>query len=366
MDEVAKYNVERWQALVRRTLRGRHPLSFVMALVSASLMAFGQGSSAAMKAEPASDGLQRAGFVPADGARIDAATGLPTRILHQASGVSLVLIPAGEFLMGAGVGEPVESGEERLHRRLIRRPFYLGETEVTVEQFRKFVRASKYQTDAERGVEEGGHGRGTFAATPDGERRWTAEANWRNPFPNLKEYRMSEKHPVVHVSWNDARRFVEHYGLQLPTEAQWEYAARAGSRTRFFWGDAARGGEGYGNVQDASGRKRFPRWNSSFPFDDGVMLLSVAGQYRPNAWSIRDIVGNVTEWCQDAYQKDYPGGGSDEAAASGDERSARVMRGGSWLDGPDFNRSATRLAFPPQARRDFVGFRVALPAVAFK
>ena len=343
----------------------KHIVSCLVVL-AASLTAFAQAGRVNIKPKANSDSLQQAKYVPTDGASTEATSELPTCIVHKASGVVLVLIPAGEFLMGSAAGEPGHSKEERQHHRRIRQPFYLGETEVTIEQFRKFVQATKYQTDAERGVEEGGHGKGAFAATPDGDRQWTATANWQNPFPNLREYRVSDKHPVVHVSWHDARRFVEYYGLQLPTEAQWEYAARAGSRTRFFWGDVESGGQGYGNVKDASGRKRFPRWNSSFPFDDGVVLLAAAGSYQPNAWHIRDIVGNVTEWCQDAYSKDYPSDGSDEAATLGDDSSARVMRGGSWLDAPDFNRSAKRLAFAPQGRRDFVGFRVALPAEAVR
>jgi formylglycine-generating enzyme required for sulfatase activity len=291
---------------------------------------------------------------------------LPTRVVHRASGVVLVLIPAGEFLMGSPGEEADRSVDERRHRRVITRPFYLGETEVTAGQFRRFVLDTRYQTDAERGVEEGGHGEGAFAATPDGDRRWTADASWRQPFPNLKEYRARDDHPVVHVSWNDARRFVEHYGLQLPTEAQWEYAARAGSRTRFFWGDEEAGGKGYGNVQDTSGRRRFARWNSSFAFDDGVVLLAPAGRYRPNAWRVRDVVGNVSEWCRDAYLKDYPADGTDERAAEGAGDAPRVIRGGSWLDAPDFQRSAKRIGFAPQGRRDFVGFRVAAGVEAVK
>lgn len=306
-----------------------------------------------------SESARHVEFIPADGSFTDATTGLPTRIVHKESGIALVLIPAGEFQMGSPAGEADRLGNERQHRRIISKPFYLGEIEVTVGQFRRFVRAANYQTDAERGIEESGNTKGAFAATPDGDRRWTESAKWQNPFPNLKEYVASDDHPAVHVSWNDARRFVEHYGLQLPTEAQWEYAARAGSRTRFFWGDAESGGKGYGNVQDASGRKRFRKWNTSFPFDDGVVLLSAAGKYRPNAWGVHDMVGNVSEWCQDAYSDDYPGDGTDERAIEGDGNAPRVIRGGSWLDAPDFNRSAKRLGFYPQGRRDFIGFRVA-------
>jgi formylglycine-generating enzyme required for sulfatase activity len=295
-------------------------------------------------------------------------TKLPARITHRASGISFVLIPAGEFRMGSPEGEAGHENIERQHRRVIRKPFYISETEVTVGQFRRFVAATKYQTDAERGVRENDRtGTGAFASTPDGDRDWHAAASWRNPFPNLSDYRIREDHPVVQVSWNDARRFAEHFGLRLPTEAQWEYAARAGSQTRFFWGEAEAGGLGYGNVQDAAGRKRFPRWNSSFPFDDGAALLAPVGRYRPNAWKVvYDIQGNVAEWTEDAYRRDYPADGADEAAARGEANAARVIRGGSWLDSPEFQRSAKRIVFLPEGRRDFIGFRVVFDAASAK
>jgi formylglycine-generating enzyme required for sulfatase activity len=303
-----------------------------------------------------------AGFLLVSTAQSSVNAELPKRIVHKASGIAMVLIPAGEFEMGSPADEADRLGDEHQHRRVIRQPFYIGETEVTVAQFRKFVLATKYQTDAERGVEEGGHTKGAFASTPGGDREWSALSSWRNPFPVLKDYRLRNDHPVVQVSWNDARRFVEHFGLQLPTEAQWEYAARAGSRTRFFWGDSSAGGEGYGNVKDESSRKRFPNWNLLFPFDDRVVLLSAVGKYKPNGWQVYDMVGNVSEWCEDAYVKQYPIDGADESAVPGKGDTARVMRGGSWLDSPDFNRSAKRLGFLPQGRRDFIGFRVAMPA----
>ncbi|HEX5734487.1 MAG TPA: SUMF1/EgtB/PvdO family nonheme iron enzyme [Blastocatellia bacterium] len=334
-------------------------IASLLTVMAVLLPAFAQANRAGTKVETIFVTPQQGRFVPAERATTDPATGLPTRIVHKESGIILVLIPAGEFQMGSPADEADRHGNERQHRRIISKPFYLGETEVTVEQFRRFARATRYQTDAERGVEEGGHNKGAFAALPDGDREWTPSASWLNPFPNLKEYCVSDNHPVVHVSWNDARRFVEHFGLRLPTEAQWEYAARAGSRTPFFWGDSESGGKGYGNVQDEGGRKRFTRWNTSFPFDDGVVMLSAVGKYRPNAWKIHDMVGNVSEWCQDAFAKEYPGDGTDERAIEGDGKAPRVIRGSSWLDGPDFSRSAKRIGFLPQGRRDFVGFRVA-------
>lgn len=298
------------------------------------------------------------GLVSREGARVEAASGLPVSAVHPASGIDLVLIPAGEFLMGSPEGEAERGRGEHQHRRIIRRPFYLGHTEVTVGQFRRFVRATGYETDAERGARENDHtNRGAFASTPDGDRTWTATAYWRNPFPILTDYRIQDDHPVVQISWNDAQRFTQHFGLQLPTEAQWEYAARAGSCSRFFWGESMEGGDGFGNFQDASGRKRFKSWNSSFPFDDGATLLSAVGRYRPNPWGIYDPVGNVSEWTADPYGREYPPAGSDEFAISPEPGPAHVMRGSSWLDSPDLSRSAKRFGFAPAGRRDFIGFR---------
>ncbi len=301
------------------------------------------------------------GYRAAERASLDAKTGLPTRIIHRASGIVLVLIPAGEFQMGSPEDEVGRGRQERRHRRMIRQPFYLGETEVTVGQFRKFVQATRYQTDAERGTPEGGHDKGAFASTPDGDREWNAAAYWRNPFPHLSDYRQRDDYPVVQVSWNDAQAFCAHFGFQLPSEAQWEYAYRAGSCERFPWGDAEAGGKGYGNLPDLTHRQRFSRANLWFPFDDGVAVIAPVGRYRPNAWGLRDMVGNVHEWCQDAAQQ-YPGDGADESAVQGDSRSARVMRGGIWLGAPEQSRSAARFFFGPQGRRDFIGFRAARSA----
>lgn len=296
-------------------------------------------------------------------AKTDAATGLPTRILHKASGIALVLVPAGEFLMGAPPDEPGYSKNERQHRRRIRQPFYLGETEVTLAQFGRFARASGYQTDAERGTPDGnavngGTHKGSFASTPDSPRQWHPSASWRNPFPLLKDYRRLDNHPVTQVSWNDARQFATHFGLQLPTEAQWEYAYRAGNCAPYPWGSAQTDAKGYENVVDLAYKKRFPWQNVWFPFDDGVALLSPVKSFRPNAWGLYDMGGNLQEWCEDAFQA-YPNDGADESAAQGSPTAGRVLRGGVWL-GADHSRAADRFSLLPAGRRDFVGFRVAL------
>lgn len=298
------------------------------------------------------------GYVAAPASAVDAATGLPRRAIHKASGIALALIPAGEFMMGSPRSEANRLNSEDQHRRVIRQPFYIGETEVTVAQFRHFVTATKYKTDAEAGTPLDRFKVGSFAAVPQGDREWSLVASWRNPFPNLREYRVRDNHPVIHVSWNDAKRFAEHFGFQLPTEAQWEYAARAGTQTSFFWGERAEDGARYANVRDEQARRRFKDVGQTLPFDDGAALVTKVGSYRPNAWGLYDTVGNVLEWVEDAYVRCYPGDGADETAATSDVNAGRVLRGGSWLDSMMHTRSAARVTMTAAARRDFIGFRI--------
>lgn len=106
----------------------------------------------------------------------------------------------------------------------------LGETEVTVAQFRRFVEETGYVTDAERGTPEGGHTVGAFAALPGGDRAWNASASWRNPFPHFPGRRVHDDDPAVHVSWNDAQAFCAHYGFRLPAEAEWKHVRKHNRR----------------------------------------------------------------------------------------------------------------------------------------
>jgi len=291
-------------------------------------------------------------------AKVNSQKSLPARVFVPETGITFVLISPGRFQMGSPENEPARSRGEQRHWRTIKEPFYISETEVTVEQFRRFVKATGYLTDAERGTEEGGHTKGAFATVPDGDREWSANASWQFPFPNVFEFRQREDHPVVQVSWNDAKSFAKHFGYQLPTEAQWEYAARAGTTTAYLWGADEAGGKGFGNMNDASAAKRFCNWNRSFPFDDGYVFLAPVRSFKPNAWGLHDVTGNVAEWCEDAYVRDYPADGADESAAT--NGTARVIRGGSWLDPPDLYRMAKRFGFAPQGRRDFIGFRAVM------
>jgi sulfatase modifying factor 1 len=277
-----------------------------------------------------------------------------------------VLVPAGRFAMGSPDGEADRDARERLHERVIGHPFYLGETEVTVAQFRAFTDATGYATDAERGTPDQTHTFGSFAAVPAGDRDWSTEASWRRSFPNFEgdgegAFEPLDTHPVVHVTWWDARRFCEHFGFSLPSEAQWEYACRAGTRTAFVWGDVAADGKGWGNVADRSARARFAKWNQGFEHDDGHVFLAATRTFKPNAWGLHDMIGNVEEWCADGYRPDRPADGTDERALDGAPGSGRILRGSSWLSGPSYSRSASWTSMSETSRRDFIGFRVALP-----
>ena len=138
-------------------------LACSLALLAAS--GFSQTNQVKQKPDSPSGPVQQSKFVPAQGSTVDAKTGLPTRIVHKPSGIVLVLIQAGDFQMGSPENEVGRnSKEERQHRRVISKPFYLGETEVTVGQFRKFALATRYKTDAERGTPDGGETTGAFAA----------------------------------------------------------------------------------------------------------------------------------------------------------------------------------------------------------
>ena len=266
-------------------------------------------------------------------------------------GMKLRLIPAGKFMMGSSKEEidfwlkqkhdgwykDLLLSERPQHEVEITQPFYMGQTDVTVGQFRQFVKATGYMTQAER---EGGAVRGF----PNGGFNDVANTDWLNP-----GFAQTDDHPVVCVSWNDAVEFCQWLSKQegktyrLPTEAEWEYSCRAGSRGRWSFGDDEGELWDYARVGGNS-------QNHSWP---------VAG-LKANAWGLYDMHGNVQQWCQDLFDpnyyktsppKDPPG------PAAGDER---VIRGGLWLWGADVSRSAMRNKTNPAGRANFCGFRVVL------
>ncbi|XVJ58354.1 MAG: formylglycine-generating enzyme family protein [Tepidisphaera sp.] len=279
-----------------------------------------------------------------------AASGLPVRVVHKASGVKLRLVPAGAFVAG-GTGD----ASDKLPRRVvIHQPFYLGETEVTIAQFRAFVDATGYTTDAERGTaEEPDKTIGAFTQTAKfHQRHWNKDAHWRRPFPFLTNHILSDDHPVSQISWNDAMAFCEHYGLALPEPSQWEYAARAGGRF------------GGGNFADASTGRLF---NEDFGTpDDGFPTHAIVASFEPNGFGLYDLLGNVQEWTADSSSITSLRDGEMRGLARPRGREARIapLRGSTWFDLPplpdDFG-CASDFSMPSHCRRDFIGFRVIVP-----
>ncbi|MGB2823714.1 MAG: SUMF1/EgtB/PvdO family nonheme iron enzyme, partial [Phycisphaerae bacterium] len=184
-------------------------------------------------------------------------------------------------------------------------------------------------------------------------------ASWRNV-----GFDQTDDHPVICVSWTDAAEFCKWLGgkagrtVRLPTEAQWEYACRAGSTTAWSWGDDPDAGKGHCNAADRTGKAKFRSWGI-FKWEDGWVFTAPVGKYKPNAFGLHDMHGNVWEWCRDWYRKDYSTAGKLDTKGpySG---ALRVVRGGSWLSPPDRCRSAFRTASDPMGSYcDFIiGFRV--------
>ncbi|HKB35818.1 MAG TPA: SUMF1/EgtB/PvdO family nonheme iron enzyme, partial [Gemmataceae bacterium] len=271
-------------------------------------------------------------------------------------GMRLIRIEPGKFRMGSPDDEESrDSDEGPQHEVEITRPFYLGATEVTVGQFRQFLDSTGEQTEAERDG-KGGYGldadKNTFLDGP--------AYNWKNP-----GYRQTDDHPVVNVTWNDAIKFCEWLSkkegkkYELPTEAEWEYACRAGTTTRYWTGNDAESLVGAANVADASARRRFPEvdWRT-IAGDDGYAVAAPVGRFKPNPWGLYDMHGNVWEWCADAPRLYENRPVKDPRGPVG--AAERVLRGGSWFGHSFHGRCADRHRAAADTRNINYGFRVLL------
>ena len=258
----------------------------------------------------------------------------PPNAITNTLDMKLVLIPAGEFLMGSPDSDKEASEEEKpQHRVRLTQPFYLGMTEVTQEQFKRVM----------------GRNPSFFSAGGEGKHRVKGD---------------TRRLPVETVSWDEAIEFCNklsereglksYYqsgerdqsggdGYRLPTEAEWEYACRAESMTRYCFGD-----------DPAEGLSRYACYelNSQGRTDP-------VGQKRPNAFSLYDMHGNVSEWCQDGYSTDYYQGSPAEDPQGPSGVSERVVRGGCWAGFEPTATSTYRYGDKPGARINFQGFRVA-------
>ena len=283
-------------------------------------------------------------------------------------GIRMVLIPAGSFLMGSTEAQiaqfrkrypdtkgDMSDDEHPQHLVNITRPFFMAAHQVTVAQFRRFVEDANYQTEGERDG-KGGYG------WEDGEATWERDPRhtWKNP-----GFAQGDDHPVVLVSWNDAMSFCEWLSAKdgrafgLPTEAQWEYACRAGSTTLFPNGDDPERLFDIANVAETSFKGKYPRYAES-KADDGYVHTTPVGKFAAK-WGLHDMIGNVSEWCADAHKTKYYATSptDDPPGPPASKESDRVLRGGGWDHLGRFCRSAYRGSCSPSFRNYFLGFRLA-------
>jgi formylglycine-generating enzyme required for sulfatase activity len=267
-------------------------------------------------------------------------------------GLKLVRIPAGEFTMGSPEDEKGRREDELQRHVRITRDYEIGQFEVTRGQFRKFVEATKYRTDAERGL-RGGYGFDDATMKlmgPDHKYSWQFTG-----FPQTDE------HPVVNVSWNDANAFclwlteTEKQTYRLPTEAEWEYACRGGSTTAYANGGDPEKVIEVGNIMDAPTKILFPD-RIAITGSDGFIFTAPGGSFRLNAFGIHDMHGNVWEWTADWFG---PPATSPQVDPRGPETGKdKVVRGGDWYHDWSFARSAQRYPIHPSLCRRHAGFRV--------
>jgi formylglycine-generating enzyme required for sulfatase activity len=267
----------------------------------------------------------------------------------------MALIPAGAFWMGSD-DEDARADEKPVHRVRVA-AFWMDQHEVTNEEFARFVQETGHVTDNEKRLESDGmlhtdpekvEPGGTPCRPPSGPvvvcvgcdcRWWKYQhgADWRHPDGPGSNIDGKEKHPVVQVSWNDAAAYATWAGKRLPTEAEWEFAARGGlDRKRYAWGDEQKpGGKWVANIWQG----QFPKENTA---EDGYTETAPVGSYPPNGYRLHDMAGNVWEWVADWYDAEYYArspGDNPQGPTSPEESfdpeepgvAKKVLRGGSYL-----------------------------------
>jgi len=270
----------------------------------------------------------------------------------------MVTIPKGSFDMGPAPGEEQREGVPEAnrqgpqHRVTIDYSFALGKYEVTRGEFAAFVEATGYQA-----------GNSCWGWDTDGVLRDAPGRSWRDAgFPQ------TDRDPVMCVNWDDTKAYtawlskVTGKTYRLPSEAEWEYAARAGSKGTRYWGDSLENSCQYGNFADLAGAAAL-NWNRTpdkiFPCNDGHVYTSPVGSYKPNAFGLYDMLGNVWEWVEDCYIVFPAGSPTDGRPFLVDGCTQRLLRGGSWYNSPWLVRSGFRYFGPGGVRSRSVGFRVA-------
>jgi formylglycine-generating enzyme required for sulfatase activity len=276
----------------------------------------------------------------------------------------MIVMPGGSFLMGTDDGVGYASDGEGPVREVTLSPFWIDACAVSNERFVAFIDATGYVTDAERygwSFVFGGllpddfqETRGVAAAPWW---RLVEGADWRHPEGPLSDIEARAGHPAVHVSWLDAVSYCSWAGLRLPTEAEWEYAARGGLvQRRYPWGDELTpGGEHRCNIWQGT----FPSHNS---MDDGYFGTAPVDAFPPNGYGLYNMTGNAWEWCADWFSPSFHVDGPRADSTGPPAGTHRVIRGGSYLCHESYcnrYRVAARSANTPDSSTGNTGFRCA-------
>ena len=309
-------------------------------------IAAGAGSPAHVSAKPAVPELcERYAGLPGAGPR-----------------AGMVQVPPGRFTMGSDrhYAEEMEPHEVTLDG------FWIDRHDVTNAQFARFVAATGYRSRAERGRADDtdpglppamrvpGSAVFVFGAAGQPSRwRFVPGANWRHPEGPGRHIDDRANHPVVHIAYEDALAYARWLGRDLPTEAQWEYAARGGLDDKAYaWGDTfTPGGKAMANT-----------WQGPFPVsntvEDAFAGTSPVGCFPANGWGLYDMAGNVSEWVADCWHKGYRRAPANGAAWVNPGCRTRMYRGGSWASAPAQTRAAWRMSGGVDATNARVGFRL--------
>ena len=277
--------------------------------------------------EPTLEPTARPAAKPVDATKGDALT------LDLGGGVSmeLVWIPSGSFEMGSPDSEKDHQSNESPVHTVELDGFWMGKTEVTNAQYRRFK--SDHSSGQYEGLDLSG-----------------------------------DAQPVVNVSWNEAAAFCDwlnerpeakrrNLKVSLPTEAQWEYACRAGTKTSRWWGDSETEMGKHANVADRTAKEKWSSWTWAAETTDGYAVSAPVGSFGTNAFGLCDMIGNVWEWCSDWYDSGYYANSPRKNPLGPSSGSGRVARGGSWYNGPRRCRSSDRDGYELDCRRLNLGFR---------
>jgi formylglycine-generating enzyme required for sulfatase activity len=327
----------------------------------------------------------------------DSRTVKPGEVTTNAIGMRLARIPKGRFYMGSRDDDPDATPDEKpRHRVRITQPFLIGVYPVTVGQFGQFVKETNFRTEGEQSG-QGSIGLNLITGKVEPSPEYTWRSWLKEDAAHPSDFKQTDDHPVVCVSWKDAQAFCrwlsgkEGKPYRLPTEAEWEYACRAGTTTRFYNGDDEDGLQEIANIADAALPQKWV-WNTddppfpkgmhlppyAKPWNDGYPFTAPVGRFKPNTFGLHDMVGNVGEWCADWLDPDYykssprddPKGPHEGPLIDVSDRlpipprTLRVVRGGVWLDPAAAYRSADRYTHrrhPIDTAAD-IGFRVVTAA----